>query len=203
MASRRGPRQARGPRRRFILALSSFGIENADRRLQQLIGRVDAFAVQGPAPAEIIRQVARRHAIETSQPLPEAPVIAVDVLHVDGAAHPFALAQVDRFMGDAGLAGEGKCARCCLLKCGNCADQRLKAAVFIKAPFGLDTCQTIRILGSSVDSTHNGDSARQNGPQGLHPVTRSSHDAACAAPDTNQRLSSDACLLASIADACW
>jgi len=27
---------------------------------------------------------------------------------VDGAAHPFALTQVDHFMGDAGLAGEGR-----------------------------------------------------------------------------------------------
>jgi len=35
----------------------------------------------------------------------------------------------------------------------------LNAAAFITAPSGFDTGQTIQVLGSSVNSTRNGDSA--------------------------------------------
>ena len=60
-------------------------MDDPDCDAQQLLGRSDPVAVERPAPAQVIRQVARRHTPETTQPLTQAPVVDVHVLDVDGA----------------------------------------------------------------------------------------------------------------------
>jgi hypothetical protein len=53
-----------------------------------------------------MRQIARGNAVETAQPLMEATVIGVYVLHMHGAARAYAGAQVHGFMANAGLERE-------------------------------------------------------------------------------------------------
>src|SRR3954469_7170447 len=53
--------------------------------------------LQGPSPAEIVRQVARRDAVEAAHPALQPAVVGVHVLDVEGAvAHPDAGGDIDR-----------------------------------------------------------------------------------------------------------
>ena len=92
-------------------ALSSLGVEVAHRRSQKAVRRSDAPTVQRPLPAQVVRQVTRGDAVKARQPLPEAAVVGVDVLYMDGATHALAGAQVDAFVGDTCFAREGPVGR--------------------------------------------------------------------------------------------
>src|SRR3954470_9030645 len=64
--------------------------------------------LQGPSPAEIVRQVARRDAVEAAHPALQPAVVGVHVLDVEGAvAHPDPGGDIDRLVADATLSGEG------------------------------------------------------------------------------------------------
>src|SRR3954471_4332433 len=63
--------------------------------------------LQGPSPAEIVRQVARRDAVEAAHPALQPAVVGVHVLDVEGAvAHPDAGGDIDRLVADAARGGE-------------------------------------------------------------------------------------------------
>src|ERR687884_464117 len=58
--------------------------------------------LQGPSPAEIVRQVARRDAVEAAHPALQPAVVGVHVLDVEGAlAHPDAGREVERLVAGA------------------------------------------------------------------------------------------------------
>src|SRR3954454_5994396 len=60
------------------------------------------------SPAEIVRQVARRDAVEAAHPALQPAVVGVHVLDVEGAvAHPNPGRDIDRLVADAALGGEG------------------------------------------------------------------------------------------------
>src|SRR3954452_6345979 len=64
--------------------------------------------LQGPSPAEIVRQVARCDAVEAAHPALQPAVVGVHVLDVEGAvAHPDPGGDIDRLVADATLSGEG------------------------------------------------------------------------------------------------
>src|SRR5690242_20875160 len=64
--------------------------------------------LQGPSPAEIVRQVARRDALEAAHPALQPAVVGVHVLDVEGAvAHPDAGREVDRLVVQPALGREG------------------------------------------------------------------------------------------------
>lgn len=66
----------------------------------QLFRRLDLLIIERQAPAWVVGQVARRHAMEAAQPLPKALVVSIDILNMDGAAHPDTRAQVQRLVRD-------------------------------------------------------------------------------------------------------
>src|SRR4051794_322539 len=60
------------------------------------------------SPAEIVRQVARRDAVEAAHPALQPAVVGVHVLDVEGAvAHPNPGRDIDRLVADAALGAEG------------------------------------------------------------------------------------------------
>src|SRR6476646_7956307 len=60
------------------------------------------------SPAEIVRQVARRDAVEAAHPALQPAVVGVHVLDVEGAlADADAGGDIDRLVADAALGGEG------------------------------------------------------------------------------------------------
>src|SRR4051794_41292438 len=60
------------------------------------------------SPTEIVRQVARRDAVEAAHPALQPAVVGVHVLDVEGAvAHPNPGRDIDRLVADAALGGEG------------------------------------------------------------------------------------------------
>src|SRR4051812_7505421 len=60
------------------------------------------------SPTEIVRQVARRDAVEAAHPALQPAVVGVHVLDVEGAvAHPDPGGDIDRLVADAALGGEG------------------------------------------------------------------------------------------------
>ena len=82
------------------MALSSLAVGRPQRRFQELLRIADAVAVDGPSPAQVIGEVCGGHPIKMAQPVFETAVISVDVLDMNGAAHPFSLSQVDALMGN-------------------------------------------------------------------------------------------------------
>jgi len=100
------------------MALSPFYIDEFDCDAEQLFDGSNSPHVERPAPAQIIRQIARCHASKWRQPLAKALMIGVDVLHVDNArrtqTYPFTGAQVDPLVGNPVLASEGPVSRICI-----------------------------------------------------------------------------------------
>ena len=54
----------------MIMALCPLRVEDAERRQQQAFRRRDAPAIERPAPAQVVGQVARGDSVKAGQPLP-------------------------------------------------------------------------------------------------------------------------------------
>ena len=80
--------------------------EDAGCRAQECFRAIDTAGVDGAAPTAVIVRVARGDASEMMQPGTQAAVLAVHVVHVDGAAGAFTAADLDGGMIDAVCPGE-------------------------------------------------------------------------------------------------
>jgi hypothetical protein len=93
------------------LALSPFAMDHSDCDVQQLLNRSDSPAIKCPMPSQVIGQIARCHAMKVGQPLPEATMIGIDVLHVDRpvrtGANPLPGAQINGLVCNAMLPRKG------------------------------------------------------------------------------------------------
>lgn len=76
------------------------------RQEATLCGDVIAFALEDAAPAEIVWEIFRGHAVEPAHPGFEAAMIGVDVLNMRDAPAPFAAASRKSYITDAGFGSE-------------------------------------------------------------------------------------------------
>ena len=74
----------------FFLALSPLSVEDANRRSQESVRRIQAISIERPTPSQIVGEVASGYAMEAGKPFAEAAMVGVDVLHMDCAAYPLA-----------------------------------------------------------------------------------------------------------------
>lgn len=65
---------------------------------------LQAMGIQSAAPAQVVGQISSGHAMKLVEPLAQAAVIRIDVLHMECALDANTCGQIDRFMRDAGSA---------------------------------------------------------------------------------------------------